>query len=267
MTARAESPGDQDPWVLATDDGPVRVLTLNDPARHNVMSIEMREALRELVVDALAEPSCRAIVLTGRGDAFCAGGDLSSMRSDDPDDGRARMNVLGDLIRMLVLGPKPVLAAVNGLAYGIGLSFATACDYIVASDSSRFCCSFGKVGLIGDSGILWSLPRRVGVRRARSMLLFNPVVTAASAEEWGLADEVVAEEQLMKVVMQRARELADAAPLAVAVTKRLIAHPVDDLERLLELEVQEQVDLLGSEDFGEGRAAFFARRDARFRGA
>jgi enoyl-CoA hydratase/carnithine racemase len=255
-----------DQQVRVDDEGPVRVLTLDDPARRNALSLQMREELNTALYDAMEDPACRAVVLTGAGGYFCAGGDPSSMPVDDPAAGYARLGVLAEVVTSLVQGPKPVVAAVAGPAFGSGLSLAAACDYVVAEPAARFCASFGRVGLIADGGLMWTLPRRVGPARARALLLRGTVLDSETAYGYGLVDERSAPEQQLALAVERATELAAGPPLATAATKALTAGQPVDLAGLFAAEAGTQVHLFGSADFQEGRDAFRDRRPPRFQG-
>jgi enoyl-CoA hydratase/carnithine racemase len=255
-----------DQQVRVDDEGPVRVLTLDDPARRNALSLQMREELNTALYEAMEDPACRAVVLTGAGGYFCAGGDPSSMPVDDPAAGYARLGVLAEVVTSLVQGPKPVVAAVAGPAFGSGLSLAAACDYVVAEPAARFCASFGRVGLIADGGLMWTLPRRVGPARARALLLRGTVLDSETAYGYGLVDERSAPEQQLALAVERATELAAGPPLATAATKALTAGQPVDLAGLFAAEAGTQVHLFGSADFQEGRDAFRDRRPPRFQG-
>jgi 2-(1,2-epoxy-1,2-dihydrophenyl)acetyl-CoA isomerase len=252
--------------VRVEDEGPVRILTLDDPARRNAISLQMREELRAALHAAMGDHTCRAVVLTGAGGAFCSGGDPASMPADDPAAGYARLAVLADVVTTIVAGPKPVVAAVAGPAFGSGLSLAVACDHVVAGPDARFCASFGRVGLVADGGLFWTLTRRVGAARARSLLLRGTVLDAETAYGWGLVDERSEADQQLALAVERATELAAGAPLAIAATKAITADLPEDLAALLTVEADTQVRLFGSADFQEGRDAFLGRRSPRFEG-
>lgn len=254
------------PFVLTDDRGAVRVLTLNDPDRRNAISLELRvELIRELDA-AMADPAVRAIVLTGAGGTFSSGGDLSTLQVDDPAATRERMNLLARVISTIVNGGTPVVAAVEGTAFGAGLSLAASCDYIVASDDARFCASFGRVGLMPDGCLLWTLPPRVGLGRARAIMLTSDVISAPDAAGWGLAEELATPGTTLTVAVERATALAAGPSRAFAATKRILAAGATSLEELAALEIEAQVALLASRDFAEGRDAFFAKRKAVFTG-
>ena len=246
-------------------DGAVWHVQLSDPGRRNAIDLTMRDRLAVVLSEADQDPSCRAIVLSGAGGVFCAGGDLSSM-SDDDVMGRRRMHALADVARRLVRASTPVVAAVDGYAYGAGLSLALACDHIVASPAAKFCCSFGAVGLTADAGLHWSLPQRVGAARARRLILFGEVVDVAWARDWGLVDVVADAPSCVDVAMERAQLLARRAPLAIAASKRILADTAAPLDVVLARESAEQQSLFGSEDFADARRAFFDKRPVTFEG-
>lgn len=264
VTEAATDPAaDPDDAVLSADHGPVRVLTLNRPERRNALNREDRLALLTALDGAEADPSCRAVVLTGAGGVFSAGGDIRSM-SPDPETSRDRLALVNRLARTLVTMPTPVVAAVEGGAWGLGLALACASDLVVADRSSRFAASFAKIGLAPDTGLTWSLPRRVGAGRARGLLLTARSVETDEAERIGLVDEVVDDGSAVSRARALAEELAGFSAPATAALKRLLARCDAPLDEVLDAEAEEQERLLAGEDFTEGRAAFFERRPARF---
>lgn len=250
--------------VLAADHGPVRVLTLNRPERRNALDLADRGALLAALEAAGGEPACRAVVLTGAGGVYSAGGDIGSM-SPDPEIARERLGLVNAIARTLVTMPKPVVSAVEGGAWGLGLALACASDLVVAGSSSRFAASFGRIGLAPDTGLTWSLPRQVGAARARALLLTARSLEIDEAERIGLVDEVVDDGQAVTRARAIAEELAAFSAPATAAVKRLVARCDEPLDHVLDAEAQEQTRLLAGEDFTEGRAAFFERRKAEFR--
>lgn len=241
----------------------VLVLTLDDPARRNPLTQEIKRELFIAVTAAATDAAVRAVVLTGAGGNFCAGGDLATLGDEPISAARERMTANGDLIRRLVRFPKPLLAAVEGWAAGAGFSLALACDEIVASDDARFVASFAQVGLIPDLGMLATLPARVGSRLARRLMLSAEPVDAPTAVAGGLVDELVGNGAALQRAIERGRAAADRAPLAQAHIKDYLARAVDEG---LAFEAQTQPLLLASADAAEGRAAFFAKRAPEFRG-
>lgn len=242
------------------------VLRMNLPAKRNALVVELREALIEALDAQMRSPACRVIVLTGTAGSFCAGGDLDTLRDHDPLDVRTRMQRGQQLVRQIVTGPKPVIAAVNGAAHGAGLSMAAACDFVIAADSAKFGAVFGKVGLMADLGLLWSLPRRVGLGSTRRMLYGAAVVGADEARAIGLADERATDEELLTAALSHAQRLSEAPPVAMAMTKGALARSCASLEEAFALELDGQTLLFSTDDHVEGRDAFRERRPAHFQG-
>ncbi|MFF4240849.1 enoyl-CoA hydratase/isomerase family protein [Actinomadura geliboluensis] len=255
-----------DQVVTVTDRGAARVLTLNRPEARNAVDLPTRERLLAELRRAADDPAVRAIVLTGAGGTFSAGGDVRSMEGAAPDDVRARLAPLHEAVRLIATCGTPVIAAVEGAAAGLGVSLAAVCDHVVAAEDARFVAAFGKVGLVADGGLLWTLPRRVGMGRAKEMLVFGRTVPAPRAYEIGLADSLAPPGGALDAALGLAAESAALAPLSVAAAKQLLARTDLDPDGLLEAEMEEQTALFGSADFAEGRAAFAARRPPRFEG-
>lgn len=252
--------------VTVTGHGAARVLTLNRPEARNAIDIPMRERLLAELRRAAADPQVRAIVLTGAGGTFSAGGDVRSMEGAGPDAVRARLAPVHEAVRLIATCGTPVIAAVEGAAAGLGVSLAAVCDHVVAAEDARFVAAFGRVGLVADGGLLWTLPQRVGMGRAKEMLVFGRTVTAPRAHEIGLADSLAPSGGALDAALGLAAEAAALAPLSVAAAKRLLARAGQSLDGLLESEREEQAALFGTADFAEGRAAFAGRRAPRFEG-
>ncbi|MEX2629412.1 MAG: enoyl-CoA hydratase/isomerase family protein [Tistlia sp.] len=255
-----------DPSVVLERRGAVALVVMNEPESRNAMRPSLRGALVEAFAGLIADPNCRAIVLTGSGKSFCAGGDLGSLPDHDPQAVRLRLEQAHRLLRMIAAGPKPVVAAVNGYAFGAGLSLAAACDFVLAAESASFGAVFGKVGLMADMGLLWSLPQRVGLAETRRLLFSAATVPAEEAVSLGLADRLVEDTALAEAAWELAAGMAEAPPLALAATKALLARGPAPLESVLATELDHQTLLFSSEDFVEGRAAFLERRPPRFAG-
>ena len=196
--------------LVERKDGLVTV-TFDRPEKKNALGAEHWQALDEVLVEMAVNPHDRALLLTGAGGNFSAGANLSGGLSSDGGEqasgltGRERqlvmseMRIVGDTINRLHRLPKPTVAAVDGVAYGVALGLALACDLIVASDRARFCQVFVKRGLAMDGGTSWSLPRQIGLRRAKQLAFFGDVLTADQALRWGLVNEVVAPDDLPKI--------------------------------------------------------------------
>ena len=254
------------PRVDITATGPVTVLTLTDEPRRNAFGAQMRDQLHQALQAAAADPAVRAVVLTGAGSAFSAGGDLAAMPPPTRAEGEARMGDVGDLVRFLAGLDKPVIAAVRGPAAGVAVGLACVSDLVIAADDARFLFPFTRLGLVPDGGLLHSLSQRVGPARARRIALLAQTLDAREALETGLADEVVPAEDLLSHALSRAAELAARAPLAVAAVKQGMRENTASLEATLRFEQQRQPVLFETDDFREGKAAFFERRDPTFSG-
>jgi 2-(1,2-epoxy-1,2-dihydrophenyl)acetyl-CoA isomerase len=255
MTAVAAAP------VLVHDDAAVRTVTLNRPEKRNAIDLDLRVALAEAIESADADPDVRVIVLTGAGPAFCSGGDISTMKRMAARPAVERAQLAQRVIRAIWSTPKPVLAAVEGSAYGAGTALAAACDRVVAARDARFATTFTNVGLAGDMGTYVSLPARIGVARTRQMLLFPTTITAPEALALGLVDVVVEPGETLTSAHRDAERLAAGPAQAYGVIKAMLTeagsiNPFDALDR----EVGYQAELFGSDDFAEGIAAFREKR-------
>jgi enoyl-CoA hydratase/carnithine racemase len=213
--------------------------------------------------DAATNASVKAIIVTWSAEVFCSGGDIRSMPTD-ADRIRVRLGELHEIVRILYAGPKPTVAAVEGAAFGAGLSIMAACDVVIAGEGTRFGCTFGRVGLAGDTGIHATLPNRVGARSARQILLGSEIVLLPDAASMGLVDRVVSSGHALPGAIEVAQQWMASAPLALAATKRLLA-PAFDVA--LSEEMEEQIRLFASSDFEEGRRSFLERRSPQFSGA
>lgn len=263
MTHEIPDAAAPDPAVLVEDRGHVRVLTLNRPGRRNALDLADRRELLAALEAADADPGVRALVLTGVAPVFSAGGDITSM-SPDPEVARIRLDVVNAIARQLVTGDTPVVAAVEGGAFGLGLSLACACDTVVAGRDAVFAASFARIGLVADTGLFHTLPARVGPARTRQLLLTARSVPAEEAERIGLVDELVADGAALEGAVEAAEHLARLSAPMVAATRRVLAQPDRSLEGLLAAEAREQIGLLAGAEFAEGRAAFLERRRADF---
>ena len=244
-------------------DGATAVLTLDNPGRRNALAVPMRQALVDALERIEGDREVRAVVLAGAGGTFCAGGDISGMDVADLAAGRERFRLTHRLVRLMVKGGKPLLAAVEGWCVGAGLSLALCCDTVVAAEDARFAAGFGKLGLIADLGLLHTLPARVGQGRARQILLYGETLPAADAERIGLVDRLAPPGGALEAALARARLFHDAAPLPVALTRQ---HLAAGLDAVLDWEREVQSALFLTADHAEGKAAFLAKRPPVFRG-
>ena len=253
--------------LLVEKSGRVFKIRLNRPESRNALDTEMGADLRRVLDYVSKDPQIRALILTGVGKAFCAGGDVKSMDVSMPDlAGRGKLKDFHGWLKSLINLEIPVIAAVNGAAAGAGCSLAMACDLIVASEDARFVHSFVKVGLIPDGASMYFLPRMVGLPRAKELMFSGRTIEASEALAIGLVNKVVPADQLMPRVEEMAGELARGPGKAVALTKRLLNLSMDsDLESMLEFEALGQDICFGTEDFGEGRKAFLEKRKPVFK--
>ena len=247
--------------VTEQRDAGVLTLTLDYPERRNALAVPLREDLHRILEAAQGDAAIRAIVLTGAGGVFCSGGDISGMDSTDAEAARERMRRTHRIIRLMVAGRLPIVAAVEGWCVGAGLSVACACDTIVAAEDARFMAGFGKVGLIADLGLPFTLPARIGAGRARQMFLYGTQLDATAAERIGLVDHLVPKGGALAKATELAAFLAAQAALPIALTKQILA---EGLDRALEDERHFQATCFLSADHAEGRAAFLGKRAPQF---
>ena len=249
--------------IIETRDGPGATVRMDNPAHRNAFSIPMRLALLDAFRKLEADADVRAVVFTGGAKIFSVGGDVRTMGNPSMLAALDRMRIVHDLVRLLANSAKPIVAAVEGWAVGGGFALSLLCDTVVAAEDARFKAGFGEIGAIGDTGILHTLPARVGTGRAKQILFYNEAISARQALEWGVIDVVAPPGQAFEEATRLARVLAAKAPLPIALTKSIFAAGLDDL---LVREREVQAMLLGSADHAEGKAAFFEKRPPVFRG-
>ncbi|MET9456147.1 enoyl-CoA hydratase-related protein [Streptomyces canus] len=252
-------------------DGQVSYITLNRPEVLNALTPGQRDLLVELLDRASADPDVRAVVLTGTGRGFCAGADLRGASG-------AGARVAGDVARTLRLGAqrliaavldceKPVIAAVNGTAAGLGAHLAFACDLVLAAESAKFIEVFARRGLVPDGGGAYLLPRLIGPQRAKELMFFGEALTAREAERLGLVNRVVEDEELTKTAREWAGRLATGPTRALALTKQLVNASLDsDRATAFAAEAAAQEINMTTEDAQEGVASFVERRSPQYRG-
>jgi 2-(1,2-epoxy-1,2-dihydrophenyl)acetyl-CoA isomerase len=255
-------------------DGEIATLTLNRPDAFNAMSPELIGELGVAMAWLADQGEFSALIVTGAGKAFCAGGDVTWFRRgiEDPDhdisaDVRRGAEALHGAIIDLRRISRPVIAAVNGPAAGAGFSLALACDFRVAADTAFLAPAYGRIGASPDGGMTYFLPRVVGPSKALELLLDDPNLPAADALELGLVSEVVPGEELMGRARERATKLATMAPHYVKMAKRLVGVSIENsLFEHLQLERHGIADALGTEDARLGVTAFFSGEKPEFTG-
>src|SRR6476659_8219526 len=252
--------------------GSVGLLTLNRPDRLNALTVQVANEFKAAVAEAM-ERGARAIVITGAGRAFSAGGDLREMQEIAKRDGRVEaffdepLRRLNEAILLIRQTPVPFVAAVNGVASGGGCNLALACDIVVAAESARFNQAFIKIGLTPDCGGTFMLPRLVGWKRATELLFTGDLISAQAAAEMGMINSVLPDEELMNKVMLMAEKLAQAPTAAIGEIKMLLeASAANDMQTHLDLERETQIESGKSKDFVEGVSAFLEKRPPRFVG-
>jgi 2-(1,2-epoxy-1,2-dihydrophenyl)acetyl-CoA isomerase len=256
--------------VLVVDDRDgVRTLTLNRPESFNSLTVELKERLLGALTEAATDDSVRAVVLTGAGKAFCAGQDLkehvAALRAEDPAPFRTVAEHYNPIVRALTGMPKPVIAAVNGMAAGAGASFAYACDLRVVAPSAKFLMAFATIGLTADSGASWTLPRLIGYGRAMEMMLLAKPVSAQEALALGMVTQV-AEDALAAARDLAARMATGPTTGYGRIKEALLVGAGGDLEGALACEGAGQNALGGSPDHREAVEAFVEKRKPVFGG-
>jgi 2-(1,2-epoxy-1,2-dihydrophenyl)acetyl-CoA isomerase len=274
--------------LITRIDGQVLVVTLNRPEAANALTPDQRNRLIALLDQASRRVEIRAVVLTGEGKHFFTGADLRAGEARGAADGPADLEstrpeeapdrVTGDVARLLQDGAqrlvssvmdcsKPVVAAVNGTAAGLGAQLALSCDLVLAADGARFIEVFVRRGLVPDAGGAWLLPRLIGLQRAKELMFFGDAVPAAEAERMGLVNRVVPPDELAKVAGEWAQRLAEGPTPALALMKELLNRSLDsDRATALRDEAVAQERNMASHDAQEGVRAFVERRDPTFKG-
>jgi methylglutaconyl-CoA hydratase len=254
--------------ILTDRQGPVRILTLNRPAVRNALSAELRAALSDALRAAAEDQDTRAVVLTGAGDAFCAGLDLrelEGMSERSAEENRADSRDLAELLLQLATLPKPVVAAVNGPAVAGGAGLVTACDLAVMDLGARIGYTEARIGFV-PALVSVFLVRQVGDKHARDLLLSARLITAQEAADIGLVNEVVAPGQALAAALDRARGLTRNAPGSLAISKTLLATvPSLSLEDGLRYAAEVNAEAREGDELHEGVRAFLEKREPRWR--
>ncbi|MEM9901086.1 MAG: enoyl-CoA hydratase-related protein [Pseudomonadota bacterium] len=258
--------------VQLTMDSGLAVVELNEPERRNALTAEVKAGLLDISERLAHDRALRAVVLTGAGGVFCAGGDLKKMlerhaagEAAGAEDQLARMGDTHRWFRNFRDLPVPVISAVDGPAFGAGFGLALLGDIVLASDRAKFSASFATVGVVPDAGLMWSLPRIVGLQRARELFYTARTLSAEEALSLGIALEVHPAEALLPRALDIARQMTQASPLAFRLTKEITARAMEcDSDTVLALEAQAQAVCLTSAYHREALSGFAAKRPPKF---
>lgn len=252
-------------------EGPIAIVTINNPDKRNAFSRDMRMDMIDKFEALYLDTGCRAIVLTGAGKHFSAGADISGVGKDVEPwtlvQTRENMTEVHRLVRTIVRGPKPVIAAVEGLAFGGAFALALACDQLVAARGARFGSAFCRLGLIGDMGLMWSLKQRVGLANAKRIILLGREISGEDAKASGVADVLVEPGEALAAAIAVATEFAEVAPLSVAYTKAAFANGIETLDDAFRAELDYVPILNRTEDFKAAVEAFHSKTAPVFTGS
>ena len=254
--------------ILTKADG-VAVIQMNNPKAMNALEDELSAELLSAYKDVAADPAVGAVILTGAEKAFCAGGDLKKLNEGFPtaEAGYDYMKSFREMVTTFLNMPKPTIAAVNGFAVGAGFCIAMQADLILASDKAKFGMAFANVGLIPDLAGLYTLPRLVGLQRAKELVFTGRTIGAEEAGAMGIVNRVVPHEQLLDEAQKLARRLADGPRVALRMAKNVMNDSINmTLEQLLDLEPHAQSICFQSEDQKIGVQAFFRKEKPVFKG-
>lgn len=244
------------------EDG-IATILLNRPQARNALDVTLVAEFDQLLSQITRDETVRAVILTGAGGAFCAGGDVRGMNSSTErtaEEWRAHMRRNHRIVKGLYALDRPVIAAVDGVAFGAGFSIALLADIVLASSRARFCMAFGRIGLIPDYGALYTLPRAVGLQRAKEIMYSAREIDAVEAKDLGIALEVVAPDALLPRARVLAQALAGASPSALAMTKDALNGSLgNSLDNVLELEAAGQ-GAAGSSAYAKDAFRRFAQK-------
>jgi len=244
----------------------IAIMTMNNPKRLNAFNLKMRHTMYARLVEISENDACRAIVLTGAGGNLCAGGDISEMKQRKVIEGRMRMDIATRVFKLFVTGPKPLIVAVEGNCMGAGVSFVAMSDYAVASREAKFGCAFIKVGLMPDVGAIWSLPRKIGYRKAMELCALGDQFDANEALRIDLVNKLCEPGKALEEAIEVAKRFAKMPPIALALLKSAMSVGNETLDGAVNTEINFQSVLQNSDDFGEAAKAFMEKRKPVFTG-
>lgn len=256
-----------DEQVLYAVENGVATITMNRPKAMNSMNDGLIDGLHAALDKVEADAEVKAVVLTGNGKAFCAGGDLSYLNGlEGAAEKKAFIAKVGNVAKRITTIEKPFIAMVNAVAAGAGVNLMLACDLVYASDKARFMEAFAKVGLIPDCGGLYFLPKVVGILKAKELMFTADLIDAATAEKYGMVNYIIPDAELQEKTYAMANRLAASAPIAIGLMKKYLNNTALTLDEVLAIEETTQPLLMGTEDCKEGIAAFYGKRAPEFKG-
>ncbi|MBT2688697.1 enoyl-CoA hydratase/isomerase family protein [Bacillus sp. ISL-47] len=255
--------------VLLTIENNVGIVTLNRPHAGNGIDLQLAKELMDTAIICSEKEEIRTVVITGSGNKFSVGGDLKSFSSEGeemPAHLKMVTAYLHGAVSHFARMNKPFIGAVNGVAAGAGMSLALSCDLVYAAEGSKFVMAYNKIGLTPDGSGSYFLPRAVGMKRALELMYTNRMLKAKEAEEWGIVNQVLPEEELMPAVISLAENLAKGPMNAFGATKKLFYHSLHEtLESQMAMETDFLADRAKSPEGKEGISAFLEKREAEFK--
>jgi len=250
----------------ATDEG-VAIITIDRPDAMNSFNEELRSELLSAFERAADDTAIRAVVLTGEGRSFSAGADLKAGLARTKSVQQVLQTEFRPIFERIAAMPQPVIAAVNGSAAGIGMSFALSCDLLIMAEDAFLLSPFTTISLVPDGGLNWLLVHQLGYRRAFQLSIESERITADRCVELGLANKAVPADRLVDEAVAWAKSISQRAPLSIAATKQAMRHATSaNWASTFDFEASGQDNLASSEDSAEGITAFFEKRAAKFTG-
>lgn len=254
--------------VEVIDD--LAVITLNRPESYNAISIDFAKEIKEALLELKKDERIKVLILTGTGKGFCSGADLKILEENKIDEyelGRQFMREVQGLGSIIYHYPVPVIAAVNGVCVGGGFSLALVCDYIISAKSATYSMIFPKVGLVPDIGALYTLPRIIGLPKARRLMYTGKMLTADEAYQYGIVEEVVDDNKLLDFCMEEAKQIASLATRSHRYTKETLNETFEmTFESVMIKESYQQAALFQTNDFNEAITSFVEKRPPKFKG-
>ncbi len=264
---------DDKPELLYKKENGVAIITMNRPEKRNALSPGLFQGIYNSVEDAAADEDIKVIIITGTGEAFCSGADVKAMaagdlqrRSERPPE-QSENTRRAPFAQQFMACPKPIIAAMNGVAVGVGLDLALSCDIRIASEKARFTVGYVRRGMVPAAGSAWFLPRLLGIDKALKVIWTSEMISAKEAEQLGLVTMVVPHDELENEALDLAEQIAKSPTLAVQAAKRAVYESLNlNLDKSLELTMKIRQGLLGTQDFKESATAFVEKREPTFKG-